>query len=115
MVTSLVMQIVTILSGFIIPRLILGFFGSEVNGLVNSLNQFLNYIAIVEGGMTGVVTASLYKPLVDHNTKKVSAVLKTASAFYKKIGIIFVLYTTVLAANTTSNLKLFQKNYITLF
>ena len=97
MVTSLVMQIVTILSGFIIPRLILGFFGSEVNGLVNSLNQFLNYIAIVEGGMTGVVTASLYKPLVDHNTKKVSAVLKTASAFYKKIGIIFVLYTTVLA------------------
>ena len=40
MVSGLVLQIFTIISGFIIPRIILEYFGSEVNGLVSSLNQF---------------------------------------------------------------------------
>ena len=40
-VSSIVLQVVNIISGFILPRIILGTFGSEVNGLVSSLNQFL--------------------------------------------------------------------------
>ena len=47
--SSLGLQIITIITGFIIPRLILSTFGSEVNGLVSSLNQFLGYISILEG------------------------------------------------------------------
>ena len=42
------LQFVTIISGFIIPRIILTTFGSEVNGLVSSLNQFLNYINLLK-------------------------------------------------------------------
>ena len=53
--TSLALQIVTILNGFIVPRIILTAFGSEVNGLVSSLGQFLNYITLLEGGVSGVV------------------------------------------------------------
>ena len=49
MIFSIVLQIVTIISGFIIPRQILLAFGSEVNGLVNSITQFLNYIILIEG------------------------------------------------------------------
>ena len=48
-ISSLLLQMVTIISGFIIPRLILKTFGSEVNGLVSSLNQFLGYITLLEG------------------------------------------------------------------
>ena len=62
---SILLQLVTIISGFIIPRLLLSTFGSEVNGLVSSINQFLNYITLIEGGLTGVITASLYKPLLN--------------------------------------------------
>ena len=57
------LQFVTIISGFIIPRIILTNFGSEVNGLVSSLNQFLNYVYLFEGGLGGAVLANLYKPL----------------------------------------------------
>ena len=52
------------------PKIILSYFGSEVNGLVSSLNQFLAYITLVEGGITGVILANLYKPLVDKDEKK---------------------------------------------
>ena len=39
-------QLMTLISGLIVPRLILSTFGSEANGLVSSLTQFLNYISL---------------------------------------------------------------------
>ncbi len=95
--TSLLLQIITILSGFIIPKLILGTFGSEVNGLISSLNQFLNYVTLLEGGISSVILANLYKPLYERNMNKISAVVKTTQKFYKKLAIIFIGYTLILA------------------
>ena len=92
MFSGLVLQLFTLISGFILPKIILSHFGSEVNGLVSSLNQFLSYITLVEGGITGVIVANLYKPIVEHNDEKISAVLVAADKFYKKIGILFALY-----------------------
>lgn len=96
-ISNLTLQICTIISGFIIPKIILVYFGSEVNGLVSSLNQMLNYIALVEGGVTGVITAALYKPLVENNTKSISSIVNTANKFFKKIGFIFIIYSIILS------------------
>lgn len=96
-ISSVLLQIVTIISGFIIPRIILTVFGSEVNGLVSSLNQFLNYISLFEGGLGGVVLASLYKPLYDKNNKKINSIVNTTKKFYKKISIVFIIYTLLIA------------------
>ncbi len=93
---SLLLQVVSVISALIVPRLILSTFGSSVNGLTASITQFLNYIALIEGGITGVIAANLYKPLVDKDWSKLSSVLSTARAFYQKIGLIFVGYTIVL-------------------
>lgn len=93
---SLLLQIATIASGFIIPKLILSTFGSEVNGLVSSLNQFLNYISLLEGGISGVIMANLYKPLYEKDNEKISSIVKTTRSFFKKIAIIFTIYTLIL-------------------
>lgn len=95
---SLLLQIVTIINGFIVPRIILSYFGSEVNGLVASLSQFLNYITLLEGGISGVIMASLYKPLAQKDEKKVSGILKATNGFFRKIAMIFIVYSLVLAA-----------------
>ena len=95
--STLFLQFTLIVNGFIIPKLILDSFGSEVNGLVASLNQFLQYIALIEGGITGVITATLYKPLAEGSNKKLSAIVATAKKFYQKIGLIFIVYTLLLA------------------
>ncbi len=96
-VSTLFSQLTLIVSGFVIPKFILNTFGSDVNGLVASLTQFLNYIALVEGGITGVITATLYGPLVSHDEKKINTILSVAKKFYKKIGIIFIVYALLLA------------------
>ena len=97
MLSTLFLQATLILNGFIIPKIILDAFGSDVNGLVASVTQFLNYIALVEGGITGVIMAKLYKPLANGDQDKLSAIFVSARRFYKKIGLIFILYTIILA------------------
>ena len=96
-ISSIALQIVTIVSGFIIPRLLLKTFGSEVNGLISSLNQFLNYITLIEGGVTGVILASMYKPINDKNKDKVNRVIVATNNFFRKVAIIFVIYTLILS------------------
>lgn len=96
-ITSLILQVLTLINGFIIPRIILVYFGSEVNGLVSSLTKFLSYIALLEGGVTGVVMANLYKPLTDKDENKLSSVINTTRRFYKKIAYIFLIYSLLLA------------------
>ena len=71
-ISSIILQISSIISGFIIPRIIISYFGSETNGLISSINQFLSYISLIEGGVTSVITASLYKPLVKKDEKKLA-------------------------------------------
>lgn len=97
MLSGLLLQFFTLISGFILPKIVLAYFGSEVNGLVSSLNQFLSYITLVEGGITGVIVANLYKPIVEHDDKKISSVLVTADRFFKKIGLLFIGYSVALS------------------
>lgn len=97
MISGLILQFFTLISGFILPKIILTYFGSEVNGLVSSLNQFLSYITLVEGGITGVIVANLYKPIVEQDNNKISSVLVTADRFYKKIGALFIAYSVILS------------------
>lgn len=96
-ISNIILQIVNVISWLIIPKIILNYFGSNVNGLVSSIVQFLSYISLVEGGITGVVTASLYKPLINKENEKISSIIETSKKFYKKIGIIFSIYCLILA------------------
>ncbi len=96
-VASLALQLVTIICGFIIPRLLIGAFGSSVNGLVYSIRQFLGYITLLEFGVGGVIRAALYKPLANDNLAAVSAIVKATENLFKVIALIFIGYSLLVA------------------
>lgn len=93
---SLLLQITTILCGFILPRLILQYYGSEVNGLLSSIGQFLNIITFLELGVGAVVMSALYKPLADNDRRMTSEIIVSASKFFSKIGKSLLVYVIVL-------------------
>ncbi len=96
-IASLIYQITTIVCGFILPRLILTAFGSDVNGLVNSITQFLSIISFLELGVGAVVQSSLYKPLAEHDEDQTSKVIKSANNFFRTIARILFVYVIFLA------------------
>ena len=95
-VSSFVFQISTIICGFILPRLILSAFGSEINGLVTSITQFLGIISFLELGVGSVIQSSLYKPLADKNNDEISKVVVSGQHFFSKLAFILVIYVLIL-------------------
>ena len=94
--TSLFYQVVTIICGFILPRLILKSFGSEVNGLVNSITQFLAIISFLELGVGAVIQSSLYKPLAEKDDEQISRVIVSGQKFFSKLAKILTVYVIIL-------------------
>ena len=88
----LVYQVVATICGFILPRLILGHFGTEVNGLINSIINFLGVISLLELGVGAVVQSSLYKPLAENDVINVSKVVTSADKFFRNLGYILLIY-----------------------
>lgn len=95
-ISPLIYQVSTIICGFVLPRLILGYYGTEVNGLVNSITQFLAIISFLELGVGAVVQSSLYKPLADKDNITVSKVITSADNFFRRLGYILAIYVLVM-------------------
>jgi len=88
--SAALLQIVTVITGFIIPRIMLTVYGSEINGLVTSISQFIGYFSLVEAGLASAAVYSLYKPLAEKDTKGINAILSASRHFYNQAGYIFV-------------------------
>ena len=91
-ICSIMYQIVAIVCGFILPRLILKHYHSEINGLVNSITQFLQIISVLDLGVGSVVQSYLYKPLAEKNNDQISRIFKSAKRFFDNIAKILIIY-----------------------
>lgn len=96
-ITAFSLQLISFVFGLIVPRLIIGTFGSSVNGVISSITQFLSFIVLLEAGAGGVVRAALYKPLAKKDIISVSMIVKATDSFFKLIALIFIGYLLVVA------------------
>lgn len=97
MIFGLIYEALLAVSGILIPRFILLYYGSPVNGIVGSITQFLSIIVLLKGGVGGVTRAALYKPLSQGDSDSVSRILKATHNFLKKIALIFAIGVIVFA------------------
>lgn len=95
--SSLMLQVVNIVVGFIVPHALIGTYGSGINGLVTSLTQFVSYLQLVEAGISSAAVFQLYVPLVGGNVDETSRVVSAARVFYYKSGAAFTALMLVLA------------------
>lgn len=96
-ITNCVLQLIVLIYGFIIPKIIINKFGSAVNGLTASITQFLAYIALLESGFGPVVKSVLYKPIAKKDKNEISRILKSSERFFRVIALIFLGYIIALA------------------
>lgn len=96
-ITTALYQIVLFLSGFIVPKLMIQCYSSEINGLVSSITQFITYFNLVEAGLSSAAIYSLYKPIADNDYDEISSIVVATKKFYIKSGIAFVILVLILA------------------
>ena len=99
-------QCIIMIAGFITPAIMIGTYGSEVNGLVSSINHIIAYLSLVEAGLSGAAVYSLYKPLATNDIRGINGIVAAAKKYYIKAGYIFstaaFIMAVVLAATRSS-------------
>lgn len=95
-VTGIIKQVVTVICGFILPRYMLLYYGSSVNGLVSSITHFLSFISLLDMGVGAVVQSNLYRPLANKDRDQISRIVKSSERFFRRLGYIFIGYIIVL-------------------
>lgn len=94
--TNLIYNLITFVSGFILPKCILATYGSDVNGLVNSIPRFLGFITFFEFGIGAIVRSALYAPLANQDYAQINRVIVSSDTFFRKIAKILILYIIIL-------------------
>lgn len=90
-------EVVAVICGLILPRLILTAFGSSVNGLLGSIVQFLSFSVLLRAGVGAVTRAALFKPLAEGNQEEIDRVIAATQSYMKKISFFIALYILFLA------------------
>lgn len=96
-ITTLMRQLMATLCGIVLPRILIGAFGSVVYGATTSIAQFLSYISLLEGGIGRVARGALYEPLARGDKEQVSRIHQAIRRFFLKIAGVFLIYTLVIA------------------
>lgn len=96
-ISSLSLNIVVFIFGLIVPKIIINNYGSNINGVVTSITQFLAYITLLESGIGPVVKATLYKPIAKNEKEKIRDILRASEKFFHVISYIFLAYLIILS------------------
>ena len=99
-ITAISVQIINVVYGLLLPKYFLIYYGSEINGLVSSIQQYLGMISFCELGVGAVIQSALYRPLAKQDFDTINCIMSEARVFFRKIagilcvyvGIMFFLY-----------------------
>ena len=97
LLSGVLYQVVLIALSFLLPRLYLENFGSEVNGVLSTIKQIFVYMLLLESGVGLATTQALYKPVAEKNHNKVSSVISATHSYYVKVGVIYAIIVLLIA------------------
>lgn len=83
-------EVITILLGILVPRLVLTSYGSEVNGLINTVTQVYSYVALLEAGVGTATVQALYRTIGCGNKNKTNEVLAATNQYYHRTGLLYL-------------------------
>lgn len=89
-VFSLLLEILLLIFGMIMPRLIILTYGSAVNGLTSAINQILSVLNLLQAGAVGASIFEMYKPVADKDYKHISLIMHASKRYFFKLGLVFL-------------------------
>lgn len=85
-IISIFFRIATLITNILVRRYLIRYVGNEVNGLNSLYMSILDFLAVAELGVGSAITFCMYKPIVDGDTNKVSALYGLFTKMYLIVG-----------------------------
>lgn len=98
--SALFAQTAAMLLSIVVPRLVLVNYGSEINGLINSLVQVYACLELLEAGVGTATLQALFSQygVEKDNKASINRILSAASRYYTKAGLLYLGAVIILAA-----------------
>ena len=90
-------QVILIALSFLLPRLYLENFGSEVNGVLSTIKQIFVYMSLLEAGIGLATTQALYKPVAEQDRASINGILSATNHYYIKTGVVYTAFVLLIA------------------
>lgn len=85
-IVSVTLKVVTLVLALLTKRFLIQACGNEVNGLNSLYLSVVGFLAVAELGVGSAITFCMYKPIVEGDTRKVSALYRLFRNLYLAIG-----------------------------
>lgn len=85
---SIINSVLSVVFSLIYNSLLIRTYGSEINGLIATLTQFVSMFSIIEGGFTTAAIVATYSPIVNKDYDRLNNILYTVKIVFFRIGLI---------------------------
>lgn len=89
LITGISYHIINMVLGLFLPYLFITNFGSETNGLLNSISTFFVYLGLLEAGIATTSVQALYGLVAKEDHDGISSVLSASHNYYIRSGVIY--------------------------
>lgn len=86
MITGVISKIVSLILPFVARTVILYALGSAYLGVGTLFTSVLSFLSLAELGFSSAITFAMYKPIAEHDTEKICALLNYYRKLYRIIG-----------------------------
>lgn len=91
LIVGIFSQAIVLVLGFIVPKIFISAYGSDVNGLLSTIGQVFAYVALLESGMSLATRNALYKPLNEKNETDINKILSASKHYYRWATLAYIL------------------------
>ncbi len=85
---SIIFKIALLIGNLLVRRFLIRYVGNEINGLNSLYISILDFLSVTELGVGAAITFCMYKPIVDNENDKVSALYRLFTKLYLIISAI---------------------------
>ena len=85
MLSQALMQAVIFVVGLLVPRYILLYYGSEINGIATTVSQIINYASLLEAGLGLASIQALYRPLAAGDILGINGICSATRSYYLRL------------------------------
>lgn len=97
LIVGIISQAVTLALGIVLPHLLIGGFGSDINGLLASIKQIFVYVALLEAGVGTAALQALYAPMATGDRHRVSEIMAATHHYFRRTGFLYAVSVLMLA------------------
>lgn len=88
--SGIISRVLLLVLGFLVPRVVITTYGSDVNGLLGTVTQIFSYMALLEAGIGQATLNALYKPVANGDKEKISLVMSSSKAYFRRATLIYM-------------------------